>query len=66
MPPRGSQIPDSRGSKRPADPHAFNTPWHNDQVDEHESETPWLMSYLDFMTVLVALFVLLYATEKAR
>lgn len=65
MPPRGTQPPADR-NKRPPAPHSFTTPWHNDQIDEHESETPWLMSYLDFMTVLVALFVLLYATEKAR
>lgn len=65
MPLRGTQPPGNR-NKRPPAPNPANTPWHNDQVDDHESETPWLMSYLDFMTVLVALFVLLYATEKAR
>lgn len=52
--------------ERPAAPSALGMPWRDDNDDAQEGETPWLMSYLDFMAVLVTLFVFLYASEKAR
>lgn len=56
-------LPASRQSPA-ATPIPSGTPWQNGADGEQESEMPWLMSYLDFMTVLVVLFVCLYAGEK--
>ncbi|TAN52532.1 MAG: hypothetical protein EPN21_03770 [Methylococcaceae bacterium] len=42
------------------------TPWSDEQDGSHDSESPWMMSYLDFLTVLLVLFMFLYAYEKAQ
>lgn len=62
MAPRKISPPVRRGTLPPPTPQA-HTPW-SDSDDGNEGDSPWLMSYLDFMTVLLTLFVFLYAVEK--
>lgn len=61
--PASRQAPAARPAPRAPAVQA-DTPWQNSADAEQEGESPWLMSYLDFMTVLVVLFVCLYAGEK--
>lgn len=46
--------------------HSAGTPWSEEHDGSHDGESPWLMSYLDFLTVLLVLFMFLYAYEKTQ
>lgn len=43
-----------------------NDPWQHANGDKPAEHGPWLLSYLDVMTLLFSFFVLLFAYEKAQ
>ena len=41
-------------------------PWRGIDTESHQDNGPWLLSYLDVMTLLFSMFVMLFAYQKAQ